>query len=918
MDSLARRLFLLSLAFIGFCSPLVLYAQKPTAQIHLEVKDPSGASTDASGNLSGPGGVRPFHTDPQGFFTFSELSGGRYRLEVSKAGFATQSIAIAVPESIVVSRTVTLALASQAARIDVVESTPVPGTGIPVNDIPGNVQTASARDIRQSGAISLDDFLNKSLGSVHINENQGNPFQPDVNFRGYTASPLLGTPEGLSVYLDGVRQNQPLGDVVGWDLIPKIAISEVALMPGSNPVFGLNTMGGAIALQTKDGLTAPGGSLELQGGSWGRVTGSGEYGGATKSGFNYYGAGTLFTEDGWRQFSPSKVRQGFGKIGQRWQKGFISLGFSYADNYLAGNGVQDGRWLAQNWNSVYTVTDAFWNRSPSSTLNLSHQLTSKLTLSGNAYFRYIRSDTTNPNLNNNSFDESLYNLSAGDTAALTAAGYSGFPTTGNATTEPFPYWRCLGEAYSHNEPVEKCDATVTREWTHEHNYGFTGQATWKTERNTFTAGAAFDGSGVTFQQAVQYGYLNPDRVTITTIPFYEDGTNNSNDVPVDGRVNLHGIVRTPSVFFTDTFKAGRFTFTVSGRYNHEHLQNLDRIPGSIPGANGSDGGRGSLNGDYVFQRFNPSAGLTYSPARFATLYFNYSEANRAPTTIELGCADPNFPCSLPNSLSADPPLNQVVTRTFEGGARNAGGKLRWNADCFFSQNYNDLLFVSSDTTGLGYFANFGKTRRDGVEFNVSRQFNRFVLGGNYTFQNATYQSPQTIDGGANSSNDGALQGYYGVDDNIHITPGDFIPQIPRNIGKAFVEFAASSKLTADLEVVGAGRSYARGNENNLDKPDGVYYLGPGYSAGYVVANLGARYQVQRHFQIFVQANNVLDHHYYTAAVLGNTPFDNNYNFVGRPFPAIRGGGDGNYPIRSSTFFAPGAPIGIWGGLRFSF
>ena len=281
------------------------------------------------------------------------------------------------------------------------------------------------------------------------------------------------------------------------------------------------------------------------------------------------------------------------------------------------------------------MEDAFWNRSPGLTLNTSHQVNNKFTLSGNPYIRYIRSDTINPNLSNNSYDESLYNLRAGDIAALNGAGYSGFPTTGNATTEPFPYWRCLGEAYSHNEPIEKCDANVTREWTHEHNYGVSGQATWKVERNAFTAGAAFDGSGITFQQAVQYEYLNPDRVSITLIPCYEDGTNNSNGIPVDGRVNLHGVVRTPSIYFTDTLNLGRFALTVSGRYNHEHLQNFDRIEGSILGAEASDGGRASLNGDYVFQRFNPSVGLTYNAGKAVTLYFSYSEANRAPTTIEL-------------------------------------------------------------------------------------------------------------------------------------------------------------------------------------------------------------------------------------------------------------------------------------------
>lgn len=705
-------------ASIVFSLPLMLHAQS-AAQIHVEVKDPSGAAVQASGDLTGPGGDHPFQTDAQGVYTFSGLAGGRYRLEVSKPGFATQSIVVAVNDSGTVSRTVTLALASQASRIEVIEPTPLPGTDIPVDQLPSPVQTATARDIENSGAIDLTDMLNKEFAAVHVNENQGNPFQPDVNYRGYTASPLLGTPEGISVYLDGVRQNQPLGDVVAWDLIPKIAISEMALIPGSNPLYGLNTLGGAIALQTKDGLSAPGTTLDVYGGSFGRRAGDFEHGGSTKSGFDYYVAGSLFKEDGWRKYSPSEVRQIFGKIGQRFGKTYVGLSFDYADNYMAGNGTQDGRWLALDYSSVYTVTDANWNKAPSFTLNLAHEVTSNLQIAGNAYFRYLRNDTINPNLSSNSFDESLYNLSAADIAALEAAGYTNFPTTGNPTTMPFPYWKCLGEAYSYNEPIEKCNAQVIRDYDHEHNYGVSAQVSWHAGHDRFAAGFAWDHSGVTLQQTTQFGYLNPDRVSITTIPFYADGTSNSNGVPVDARVNLHGSVNTPGVYATDTFAFGKWSFTVAGRYNHEHLQNFDRIPGSIPGSNGSDGGRGSLNGDYIFQRFNPSVGVTYSPGSLATAYFSYSEANRAPTTMELGCADPNYPCNLPNALVGDPPLKQVVTRTFEVGVRSSAERsLRWSAAYFFSQNYNDLLFVSSDQTGLGYFMNFGKTRRDGVEFSL--------------------------------------------------------------------------------------------------------------------------------------------------------------------------------------------------------
>jgi outer membrane receptor protein involved in Fe transport len=303
--------------------------------------------------------------------------------------------------------------------------------------------------------------------------------------------------------------------------------------------------------------------------------------------------------------------------------------------------------------------------------------------------------------------------------------------------------------------------------------------------------------------------------------------------------------------------------------------------------------------------------LTYSPSTFATLYFSYSEASRAPTAIELGCADPTEPCSLPNALVGDPPLKQVVTRTFEAGLRgHSEGRLRWSTGWFHGENYNDLLFVASQQTGFGYFTNFGQTRREGAEAGVSVEFAKFTLGGNYTFLSATYQSPQMIDGHTNSANDGGP----GLGGNIAIQPGDRIPQIPRNMFKTFAEWRPTARLSADLDFVAIGRSFARGNENNQDRPDGVYYLGQGYSPGYGVANLSAHYQLRKRLQAFLEINNLFNHHYYTAAQLGPTPFDNAGHFVARPFPAV----DGNYPIRTSTFFAPGAPLGAWGGLRLRF
>ena len=867
----------------------------------------------ASGRLqnSSNGIVRSFRTDGQSAYTFASVPYGRYRLEVTRAGFVTQSLLLEVDSATPISRTVTMALGTETSRVDVIAATPLAGSDVPVREVPSPVQTATAKDIENSGALDLSDLLNRRLSGVNINENQANPFQPDVNYRGYTASPLLGTPQGVSIYMDGVRLNQPFGDVVAWDLIPRIAIAEVALVPGSNPLFGLNTLGGSISIDTKDGRTKPGTSVAVSGGSFGRRAVEFEHGGANAKGLNWYVAGNLLHEDGWRVASPSDVRQMFSKLGWQGSRTFVSLSFSYADNSLTGNGLQEQRFLARNYSSGYTLGDVTNNRSPFFNLSVRHAMTNALTFSANAYYRYIRADTINPNLNSQSLDESVYQPTAADQAALRAAGYSGYPTAGaTAANTPFPYWRCIAQGLLKSEPIEKCNGVIVDGFTKQNNYGLSGQTTWTAapggHRNQLTAGAAWDRSSLTFQQFTQFAYINPN-YTLTPINSFEDGSTNQNGTPVDTRVNLHGNPQTWSVFATDTLSLGnRFSFTASGRYNRTTINNRDRI---------TPGGPGSLDGHYVFGRLNPAVGVTFSPARFLNAYASYSEGSRAPTSIELGCADPENPCNLPNALAGDPPLKQVVTRTVEAGVRSGvERKVNWSAGWFWAQNHDDLLFVSSTQTGNGYFKNFGATRRTGAEVHLGGRFRRITMDGNYTFVSATYQSAEMISGTSNSTSDSALAGSPGMDGVIQIQPGDRIPLIPHHLLKASADLQATRKLSFDLGFVAASRSFARGNENNLSKPDGVYYLGPGTSPGYGVLNLGGRYQVFQRIELFAQINNLLDHHYYTAAQLAPTGFTNQGTFIARPFPAVAG----NYPIVNATFYAPGAPFGVWGGLRFKF
>lgn len=869
----------------------------------------------ASGKLENlaDGTHRTFQTNPQGVCTIENMPYGRYRLQVSQIGFAAQTLLIDIQSNVPVARTIAMALSATADKVDVVAATPLAGVGLTRSEIPAPVQTATARDIDESGSLTLSDFLNRRLDAVHVNEIQGNPFQPDVNYRGYTASPLLGTPQGLSIYMDGVRLNQPFGDVVSWDLIPRIAIAEMSVMPGSNPVFGLNTLGGALSIETKDGRAYPGTAISLSGGSFGRKQAELEHGGLSRKGLSWFGAGTLFFEDGWRQASPSNVRQFFSRIGLQREVTTIALSIGYANNSLTGNGLQEQRLLARDYTGYYTKPDITANRAPFLNLSARRSFGNTLSISGNTYFRYIRTNTLNGDLNEASLEQSVYQPSAADIRALTAAGYSGFPTSGaNASNTPFPFWRCIAQALQGDEPAEKCNGILNRTRTQQHNYGLAGQMTWLGtpggHRNLFTLGAAYDGSVADFAQSSQLGYFNPDR-SITGVNAFADGVTGGDvdGAPFDTRVDLHGTIVTGSIYATDTLSAGRFNLTLSGRYNRTGIDNHDRIQ---PLA-----GTGSLTGNHSFERFNPAAGMTFNAMPGLNVYFGYSEGSRAPTSIELGCADPEQPCRLPNALAGDPPLHHVVTRTFEAGIRGGyEGRFNWSAGWFRAQNQNDILFVSSTQTGFGYFKNFGQTRRQGAEVNGSAQLRRLSIGGGYTFLDATYRSKETVAGSSNSVNEAALWGKPGLEGTIDIQPGDRIPLVPHHLLKAYAALQATKQFSIDLNLVAASTSFARGNENNLSRPDGQYYLGPGTSPGYGIVNLGARYQVHPRLQLFAQVNNLFNRHYYTGTQLGPTGFDEAGNFIARPLPPV----NGEYPLVHATFYAPGAPLGAWVGLRFKF
>jgi len=343
--------------------------------------------------------------------------------------------------------------------------------------------------------------------------------------------------------------------------------------------------------------------------------------------------------------------------------------------------------------------------------------------------------------------------------------------------------------------------------------------------------------------------------------------------------------------------------TFSGRYDRTRVDNADAL---TPG-----GGPGSLDGRHTFSRFNPAIGLTINPNDRVGFYAGYDEGSRAPSAIELGCADPANPCRLPNAMAGDPPLDQVVTKTFEAGVRGSLSRgLTWSAGLFRGDSRDDILFVADEQAGFGYFRNFGATRREGIELSVDARIGKFGVGGGFTHLDATYRTDDVVNGAANSSNDAVAPGFEG---NIEIHAGDRIPLTPRRLLHAYAEWAPTPKVSFDADLLYAGGSFARGNEDNGHAPDGLYYLGPGATPGYTVMNIGASLRPASHVLVFAKITNLLDREYYTAAQLSATGSLPTGAFASRPFatPVI----DGERPLVHSTFFAPGAPRMLWLGVR---
>jgi outer membrane receptor protein involved in Fe transport len=293
---------------------------------------------------------------------------------------------------------------------------PLPGLGLTKDQIPGNVQSISAKEIKDSHSLSITDLMNKKLQSVTVNDYQGNPFQMDVQYRGFTAGPQIGTPQGLSVFFDGIRVNEPFGDVVNWDMIPMNALAGVDVFPGSNPIFGLNTLGGAFTLKTKDGFNNAGVDAEVLTGSFGRKQLQAE-GGWNNGTIGLFAAGNFFLEDGWRENSPSKVNQLFTKASYRGDKLDLNLSTLWVGTDLVGNGLLPSEMYAQDRNASFTSEDTTKNRLSQFQLSSNYFVNDNFTITGQIYRRNSKRKALGADVYTDGFGSEQYiqrNLASGE------------------------------------------------------------------------------------------------------------------------------------------------------------------------------------------------------------------------------------------------------------------------------------------------------------------------------------------------------------------------------------------------------------------------------------------------------------------------------------------------------------------------
>ena len=782
--------------------------------------------------------------------------------------------------------------AEELETILVVGTTPVRGEGVDPNDHPGRVQHFDAAALERGGSLDVAGFLNRRAGGVHVHSAQGNPLQSDLYYRGYAASPLLGLPMGLTVYQNGVRLNEPLGDAVNWDLVPLTAVAGLTLLGGSNPLYGLNTLGGSIALRMKNGFTHPGHAVGIEGGAHNRFAANAQSGGGNDR-LAYYANVRRFVEHGWRDLSDSWAENGYASVGWRGARATLDLDFHASRSDLTGNGLAPAGLLERDRAAIFTAPDITENDASLWTLRGVGELDVG-SLTGHLSWRSNDTDSFNGDGLDEDEADALVDVGFGGVESLSSVldggcreavaeelgvGGAGF---GGASRDAFV--EAVGESGcgAVNNLSDRTQDALSA--VVEFDAALAGGRL----EHEVTVGAGYYRGRSGFRSARRFALLDPRRRS-TVGPAAVQGAF------AEDRTKLHTRIARRYLYFGDTLRVtDRWTMSLSGFLHDSEITLLDRT-----------GEQPQLNGRHGYRSFNWGVGSVHRLAPALRGRVSYNQASRLPTPIELACSEelafhPRTgevrECRLPNAFLADPPLAEVVSKSLDLGLRGEHGGIAWALGAFHMRNHDDIVWQTGQTRAHGLFRNVDETLRMGLEAALGGSVGRWRWNLDYTFVKATFEDdfdvlspnhPAHGDAGDGPDGDDADGDEGGGTRPVRV--GDAIPGIPEHLFKAGVEYAINDRWSLGLDVVAASASHFRGDESNeLDR-----------LPGHGTCNAWARYR-RGSLEVSLFVENLFDADYETLGLIGEEPDE------------IVGLDDIGDDVR---FYAPGAPLAAWVGIK---
>jgi iron complex outermembrane recepter protein len=747
--------------------------------------------------------------------------------------------------------------ATSVPRIDIIGASPLLGSGIDRDTVPAETNVLKGNDLTRGGTLISPDVtraLNEEVGGVNLNSASGNPYQPTMFYHGFEASPLQGTPQGLAVYVNGIRFNSAFGDTVNFDLIPNLAIDEMNLV-GSNPVFGLNALGGAVNVQLKNGFTYHGGEISFHGGSFDTYAADFQYGKQSGNTAVYVAASGIHS-GGWRDEQSSDIENFYGDVGWRGNKGELHFSALFGNSELNGPGTSPVQLLAVDPAAQFTSPNQISNRFTEVSLSGNLEVSDTISIQAVTYYNNLLQKVANGNAPNDTPCNDGSGLLCTDSGPSTTVGGGTIPAF--LGSSPFSYSELDNQTTNTNGYGVSVQATDTQTV-----FGF---------KNHLVAGFSFDGAQTQFTGASFIGGITSDSRSFIGPGVIIDEPGSNSPVRVGVSDAYYGLFLTDTLNLTD-----RLALTASGRFNVAQI-------------NLNDENGGDLTGNHNYQRFNPAVGATYQATPWLTAYAGYAEANRAPTPAELSCASAADSCSLANFFVGDPNLKQVVAHTLEVGVRgtvatNDSDHVNYNLGLYRSNLDDDIIFVNSVTLNRAFFTNVDQTRRQGIDASIEYKTPRWSAYAAYTYTDATYQSGFVEAAGSNPAAD--------ANGNINISPGNRLPGVPLNQGKLGLTFRPTDKWTIGGVLIAQSGQFLVGDEANLTPQLPAFFT----------LNLSTSYQVTPHVQLFASVENVTNERYYTFGTFSPT----SSVFISQAPNAT-----------NPRAYSPAAPVGGYGGLRITF